>query len=121
MLSKKVVGEREMDNDENLNHSAGNKRILFRPSSIIFRPSWTARLTSKGQVMIEFTFCMIIVFLMMYAVLMVFRWTGRDPGRRQKAHEDLLRSTGGGGGNPQPSIAPYFYTPEPMKAVWNGD
>ena len=110
-----------LSKSENLNHSAGNKRILFRPSSIIFRPSWTARLTSKGQVMIEFTFCMIIVFLMMYAVLMVFRWTGRDPGRRQKAHEDLLRSTGGGGGNPQPSIAPYFYTPEPMKAVWNGD
>ncbi|MBI3617270.1 MAG: hypothetical protein HY210_03520 [Candidatus Omnitrophica bacterium] len=71
--------------------------------------------------MIEFTFCMIILFLMMYAIVMVFRWTGRDPGRRQKAHEAVLTQDIGGGGNPAPQIAPYFYTPEPMKAVWNGN
>ena len=44
MLSKKVVGEREMDNDENLNHSAGNKKnplssIVYHLSSVVDCPA----------------------------------------------------------------------------------
>lgn len=45
---------------------------------------------SNGQVMLEFTFCMIILFLMMYGIIMVFRWVGMDLGQRQKAHESAL-------------------------------
>ncbi len=99
----------------------------------------------KAQVMIEFAFCMIILFLMMYGTVMVFRWVGLDLGRRQKAHEELLKSDidlNYGGcvtsffnivtGNvtctdyrnvtrgPLTQIDPYFYTPESMNAVWAG-
>ena len=90
--------------------------------------------------MLEFTFCMIILFLMMYRIIMVFRWVGLDLGQRQKAHEALLTSpidpnygrcttwvlgvctsyvnevTG-----PLTQIDPHFSTPAPMNAVWSGD
>ena len=100
----------------------------------------------KGQVMVEFTFCMIILFLMMYGTTMVFRWVGLDLGRRQDAHEELLKSDidPSYGGcvtsvynivtgittctdyrnvtrGPLTQIDPYFYTPEAMNAVWAGN
>lgn len=91
--------------------------------------------------MIEFTFCMIILFLMMYAIVMVFRWVGLDLGQRQQAHEAVLttgidpnygqcvaedlsgdctdyRNVTRG---PLTQIDPYFYTPTTMNAVWSGD
>ncbi len=112
--------------NENLKRSAGNKRIIFRPSSVIFRPSWTARLTSKGQVMLEFTFCMIILFLMMYAIIMVFRWTGLDLGQRRAAHDAqittaIVQRYGNIADGPLKQIDPYFYSPTKMNAVWTGD
>ena len=96
----------------------------------------------KGQVMIEFVFCMIILFLMMYGAIMVFRWVGLDLGQRQQAHEAVLTSeidfTYGQcagsdlwgicvGGEvpvergPLTQIDPYFYQPGSMNAVWSGD
>ncbi len=48
---------------------------------------------STGQVLLEFTFCMIIVFLMMYGLFMVFRWTGIDLAGRRKAHDALLTTS----------------------------
>ena len=96
---------------------------------------------AKAQVMLEFVFCMIILFLMMYAIIMIFRWTGADLGQRQQAHDALLispiDSTYGqctvynGFLNciaktpvergPLSQIDPYFYTPTAMNAVWEGD
>jgi hypothetical protein len=80
----------------------------------------------KGQVMVEFTFCMIILFLMMYGLVMVFRWAGLDLSQREAAHEALLAgpifedyvapSTG-----PLRQIDPYFYQPAKMNGVWAGD
>jgi hypothetical protein len=101
----------------------------------------------KGQAVIEFTFCMIIIFLMIYAIMMVLRWTGKDLAERRIAHEETLRTEihqdyGGcvsygaevcdGDGicstpclaestfadGPIKQIAPYFYTPIKMNAVW---
>ena len=46
----------------------------------------------KAQVMLEFAFCMIILFLMMYGIIMVFRWVGLDLGQRRKAHEAVLEA-----------------------------
>ncbi len=92
--------------------------------------------------MLEFTFCMIVLFLMMYAIVMIFRWVGLDLGQRQQAHEDLLttdidpnygdclvfnmttmncddlRPIESG---PLTQIDPYFYTPDAMNAVWMGN
>ena len=95
----------------------------------------------KAQVMLEFAFCMIILFLMMYGIIMIFRWVGLDLGQRQKAHESVLtapidsqygqcvtfvpfvgctewRAVEAG---PLSQIDPYFYTPAKMNAVWEGD
>ncbi len=87
-------------------------------------------LRKKAQVMIEFAFCMIILFLMMYGIIMVFRWVGLDLGQRQQAHQAVLEApidpAYGGGGvaverGPLTQIDPYFYTPTTMNAVWSGD
>ena len=69
---------------------------------------------STGQVIIEFTFCMIIVLLMIYGVTKVFFWAGRDLVERRKAHDNVLT----GGGSPSQQIAPDFYTPVKMNAIW---
>ena len=42
--------------------------------------------------MLEFAFCMIILFLMMYGIIMVFRWVGLDLGQRQQAHQAVLEA-----------------------------
>lgn len=92
--------------------------------------------------MLEFTFCMIILFLMMYGIIMVFRWVGLDLGQRQKAHDTVLTQaidTAYGSSvttwngtdfvttstaverGPLTQIDPYFYTSESMNAVWAGN
>ncbi len=96
----------------------------------------------KAQVMLEFVFCMIILFLMMYGIIMIFRWVGLDLGQRQQAHEAVLtadidlfygrcvaeepltglcldsRAVERG---PLTQIDPFFYQPGSMNAVWAGD
>ncbi len=81
----------------------------------------------KGQVMLEFTFCMIIIFLMMYAIVMVFRWAGLDLAERRLAHDALLttnevvESYGTPGDGPLRQIDTYFYQPAKMNTVWDGN
>lgn len=96
----------------------------------------------KGQVMLEFAFCMIILFLMMYAIIMIFRWVGVDLGQRQQAHETALQGPIDDNygrcvvydvawsclgitpveRGPLSQIDPYFYTStSPMNAVWEGN
>lgn len=99
--------------------------------------------TKKAQVMLEFVFCMIVLFLMMYAVIMIFRWVGLDLWERQQAHRAVLEQDIDpeygqclGGmmfgicppenkvaveGGPLTQIDPFFYQPGPMNAVWSGD
>ena len=71
---------------------------------------------SKGQVILEFTFCMIIVLLMIYGVVKVFHWAGEDMVERRKAHDGTLRAAT----LPVHQIDPYFYTPVKMNAIWDG-
>lgn len=99
---------------------------------------------NKGQVLIEFTFCMIIVFLMIYAIMKIVQWTGLDMVNRRAAHDEVLTSTiveDYGGcvtpcvwpmvgccdadptditDGPMRQIDPYFYRPMKMNAVWDG-
>ena len=83
-------------------------------------------LTGKGQVILEFTFCMIIIMLMMYGVAKVFFWTGEDFSERSIAHDAVLvtgivESYLDISSGPLRQVDPYFYTPIKMDAVWNGD
>jgi len=93
-----------------------------------------------AQVIIEFVFCMIIVFLMIYAAIKIFRWTGLDLAERRKDHDALLivpinraygcisydsygvcdapivpESTG-----PMKQLDPYFSKPTKMNTIWDG-
>lgn len=45
---------------------------------------------NKGQVIIEFTFCMIIIFLIIYASIKIFFWSGEEFIKRRKGHEAVL-------------------------------
>jgi len=73
---------------------------------------------SAGQVILEFTFCMVIVMLMIYGVAKVFFWTGRDLAERRQAHDAVLT----GGGTPRDQITPDFYTKlTKMNAIWNAN
>ncbi len=70
--------------------------------------------TKNGQVILEFTFCMIIILLMIFGATKVFHWTGRDLVERQRAHDEVLRETV----PPRQQIDPYFYTPTKINAIY---
>ncbi|HBG60749.1 MAG: hypothetical protein A2306_00565 [Omnitrophica WOR_2 bacterium RIFOXYB2_FULL_38_16] len=68
----------------------------------------------KGQVLIEFTFCMIIILLMLWSMVQIMGWVSRDPVARRQAHYDTLRSNGSIG----QQLDSYFYEPIPLNAIW---
>ena len=77
-----------------------------------------------GQVMIEFTFCMIIVFLMIFSLTKIFEWSGREFTNRRQQHDTVLRSTATRDYvDPSDSeqiqqISPYFSGGADMNAIW---
>ena len=80
----------------------------------------------KGQATLEFAFCMIVVFLMIYGITMILRWTGMDLAERRRAHDtrliapvaqDYVNPSDG----PLYQVDPYFYNPIKMNAIWRGD
>lgn len=95
------------------------------------------KVNNIGQVMMEFTFSMIIVLLMIWAATQIFRWAGLDLVERRKAHDDVLTDltllsqciascdTGSGpscGLNCQenpPHLEPNFYQPIKLNAIWS--
>jgi hypothetical protein len=98
-----------------------------------------APLTKKSQVILEFTFCMIIVLLMLFGLTKVFTWVGRDYAGRSAAHDSTLtmgvvESYGGCltyvnfvctqwstmADGPMKQVDPYFYTPVKMNAIYAG-
>ena len=77
----------------------------------------------QGQAMMEFTFSMIIIFLMIYALVKITQWTGFDLVQRTQAHETQLFVPIANryfqiGAGPLKQIAPYFHYPTPMNAVF---
>ena len=79
-----------------------------------------------GQVVLEFTFAMIIVMLMIYGAMKVFQWTGEDLARRRIAHDERLTNTqiirdyDDFPDGPAANIDPYFYDPAGFNAIWKG-
>lgn len=83
----------------------------------------------KGQTMIEFTFCMIIVFLMVFSLTKVFQWSGRELTARRLGHDSrltytdasLTRSYTSAADSEQiAQISPFFSSGVDMNAVWKG-
>ena len=80
----------------------------------------------RAQVMLEFLFCMIIIFLMIYASIYIFRWTGVDLAERRIAHDDKLTiAVQENYINPEDSplnqLDPFFYKPAKLDAIWDGN
>ena len=131
-----------MERGKKMNEKTKNSKFRKTKTYLLSLTSYLFK--KQAQVMIEFTFCMIVLFLMMYASVMVFRWVGLDLGWRQEAHEELLKSAidfqygqclneidvngtlvcvdyRAVESGPLSQIDPYFYTPESMNAVWTGN
>jgi Flp pilus assembly protein TadG len=68
----------------------------------------------KGQVILEFMFCMFVLFFMIYGIIEIFRWTGTDMAQARRAHEDLLKNRAL---SSEAQIDPDFYTPSPFRAL----
>lgn len=79
-----------------------NRRISCRRS---FAPLGL-RMTASGQTMIEFSFCMIIVVVLLLGMIKVFVWSGKDLVERRRAHERILTNRYL---SPQQQIRPVFY------------
>ena len=99
----------------------------------------------KGQVILEFTFCMIIVLLIIFGITKVFIWSGREYAGRSAAHDSALLLSidpnygdcneygpivngvtpcldwSDAGDGPLRQINPYFYAPGKMNAIWKGN
>ena len=97
--------------------------------------------SKQGQVTIEFMFSMIVVLLMIYALVMIFRWGGIDLiGRRQSHESKLLVQINEHYGacrqfnmvtytcdewfdihsGPMQQLDPNFCRVVPMNAIWTG-
>jgi hypothetical protein len=84
-----------------------------------------------GQVTVEFSFTMVIAFLMLYAMIKIFDWSARDLIDRQRAHESLLSSNEASTGTHNDytsmddshqliQISPYFFGSRDMNAIYKG-
>ena len=71
----------------------------------------------KGQAILEFTFAMIILMLLIYGLIMVFRWVGLDLAERRIQHEMVLTDNSL---SPQDQVNPDFYRPIKMRTVYRG-
>ena len=80
----------------------------------------------QAQVILEFTFCFIIVLLLLYGCLMAFKWAGVGLAARQKQHEDVLFEPIGSEqwvsweDGPLRQIKPDFANSVAMNMVFNG-
>ena len=74
-------------------------------------------MNKKGQVFVEFIFSMMITIILLYGLVMIFKWVGRDYAMRRISHDKKLMT----GNNPQEQINPYFYNPEEMRSVYTSE
>lgn len=86
-----------------------------------------ARLPSDhdgGQAIMEFTFSMIILFMLIYAIVAIFQWTGVGLTERRMAHDNSLTvfvnevyNAATFNQGPVGQLDPFFYKPRIIKAV----
>ena len=98
------------------------------------------RIKKQGQSILEFSFTLVVAFLMLWGTMMVFRWVGVDLAARRIAHDEALTQTISGGptcaaepctyspyvlrkafsGGAANQVYPVFHEPISINAVWNG-
>ena len=82
------------------------------------------RQTTRAQVTIEFTFCLIIVLLLIYGCIMAFRWAGVSLAERRISHDTTINASVNElwedlSMSPAKQLTPDFYKPKPMNMVFN--
>jgi hypothetical protein len=78
---------------------------------------------AAGQMMIEFTFSMIMALIMIYSAVMVLRWSGLDLAERRLAHDKKLRvnideNASSIADGPLKQLDSYFYQPMRINATF---
>ena len=71
----------------------------------------------RGQSTIEFTFAMTVALIMLFALLMVFRWVGLDLADRRFTHDRTLSNFAL---RPEQQLNPDFYKPRKIDAAYRG-
>lgn len=83
----------------------------------IFFDFFNKKFLKNAQVIVEFTFCMIVVFLMIYALLKIFIWANVGLVSTRAVHDNTLEDNSVVQGyvtietGPLKQINPYFYRP----------
>lgn len=72
-----------------------------------------------GQSLVEFTFAMIVVAFLIYGMIRIFWWAGRDLAMRSWTHDNTLMTLPASH-NPADQLRADFYRVQPMGAVYNG-
>ena len=75
------------------------------------------RLKTRAQSTIEFTFTMIIVLLLVYGLVRVFRWTALDLADRRIAHETVLEDNRL---STRLQVDPNFSRPRKIHGIFHG-
>lgn len=76
-----------------------------------------AKTRNHGQSAIEFTFAMMVTLILVFALLMVFRWVGLDLANRRFTHDDTLADDSL---RPEQQLNPDFYKPRKVDAAFRG-
>ena len=74
-------------------------------------------MTSVAQSTIEFTFVMVIIFLLAYGLIRIFRWAGLDLAERRWAHEQIITDKSL---STEQQLAPEFYRPKRINSSYRG-
>ena len=85
---------------------------------------WHKRKHKNAQVIIEYTFCFVIILLLIYGCVMAFRWAGLSLVNRRIAHDETLVSDvadqwGAFSDSPLKQFYPDFYNMMNMNLVFN--
>lgn len=72
----------------------------------------------RGQSTLEFTFAMIVIIFLIYGMVRVFGWVGKEAAGRRVAHDLLLTDPNL---TPEQQLNPDFYRAGHMGAVFTGN
>ena len=73
-------------------------------------------LRTRAQSTLEFTFAMIVLVFLIYGMVRVFFWVGKDLANRRIVQDNSLTN----GYDPSVQLNPNFYRGQSMGAIYNG-
>ena len=83
-----------------------NDKINFMSPTAPVDGIMLSKLDITGQTMIEFSFCLIVIIILLLGMIKVFVWSGKDLADRRKMHEKVLTNPYF---SPEEQIRPGFY------------